>query len=78
MILYNPKLLNGNHRMVNVKLILRINVFFKKKRINVFNKNRPNLVTYFILAKNNQNSTNRKGHTSYTTAFTVPSNRSRG
>lgn len=69
MILYNPKLLNGNHRMVNVKLILRT---------NVFNKNRPNLVTYFILAKNNQNSTNRKGHTSYTTAFTVPSNRSRG
>lgn len=65
----NPKLLNGNHRMVNVKLILRT---------NVFNKNRPNLVTYFILAKNNQNSTNRKGHTSYTTAFTVPSNRSRG
>lgn len=45
--------------MVNVKLILRINVFFLKKRINVFNKNRPNLVTYFILAKNNQREFNK-------------------
>lgn len=32
----------------------------------------PNLVTYFILAKNNQNSTNRKGHTSDNDSFYSP------
>lgn len=61
---HNPELLNGSHSMIVYT--------------NIFNKNRSNLATYFILAKSNQNSTNREGHTSYTTAFAVPSNRSRG
>lgn len=61
---HNPGILNGSLSMIIYT--------------HVFNKTRSNLITYFILAKSNQNSTNREGHTSYTTAFTVPSNRSRG
>lgn len=61
---HNPEILSGSLSMIIYT--------------HVFNKTRSNLITYFILAKSNQNSANREGHTSYTTAFTVPSNRSRG
>lgn len=61
---HNPGILSGSLSMIVYT--------------HVFNKTRSNLITYFILAKSNQNSTNREGHTSYTTAFTIPSNRSRG